>query len=644
MAKALRFIGQVAGVVAAVASVIPGGQGIAAIAALVSLTANIGARLLTKPPAARGQANDRIIGANNPLPYLMGRSYTGGVQVHDVGYGGEVSDVQNPYRWLVTVLSACGPILSVGPTLANFTTVPFSGGEATGYYDNFWWRDTQLGQKPEASALTPHFSGAPRWGPSYGLSGMAAVGHNLKLDKKGNRFSGGQIPVIGQVPEGVMVYDPRLDSTVPGGSGPQRITDESTWGYSRRPPLHALAYAYGRFANGVKVFGVDWLIGGIDLANIIAWANVCDANNWNVDGTIYEPGDKWANLKRIAQAGGARPTLIGGVLRFDYFAPRTSLGRIELEDLVAGTLSDQLGRRWKQRHNTIIPRYRSEANQWNYVQSDPVSVAAFLTEDGEEKLDEIQYDLVTGKDQAAQLALYELYQRREKGPYSRVLKPHMRVYEPGDALTLAASHSPTGADIEVVMTDRRIDPMTGQITAVFEAESAEKHIAALGATGTAPTVITLPTPEEIDNAIAINGTSPAELAALITGRAMTDADPLDGLIQATDASITVETHTANYSDKSVRVTGATITLEDDGVTAIAGSTLYHIYYDDLLRTGGAVAMKATRISTTAINSSLNPGRHYVGTITTDVIGGSGVSGGGSTPPGWNPDDYYAEIP
>mgnify|MGYP006920604220 CR=1 FL=1 len=33
----------------------------------------------------------------------------------------------------------------------------------------------------------------------------------------------------------VKVYDPRLDSTFPGGSGPQRADNEATWAWSERP-------------------------------------------------------------------------------------------------------------------------------------------------------------------------------------------------------------------------------------------------------------------------------------------------------------------------------------------------------------------------------------------------------------------------
>ena len=130
MSSFLRSVGKVAGVVALVAT--PFSPAIAAAAGIVSAVARTGSRILAMPPPARGQVNIRIIGANNPQPYLMGRAYTGGVQVHDVGYGGEVNDVQNPYRLIAAVVSCCGPIKSIGPTLANFTTVSFSGGEATG--------------------------------------------------------------------------------------------------------------------------------------------------------------------------------------------------------------------------------------------------------------------------------------------------------------------------------------------------------------------------------------------------------------------------------------------------------------------------------------------------------------------------------
>lgn len=637
MAKVLRTVGQVAGVVASVAIFF--NPAVAGIAAGVAAVAGGGAQLLAKPPAAKGQVNQRIIGSNVPLPYMMGRSFSSGVQVHDVGYGGEVNDVDNPYRWLVTVHSCAGPVDAIETTLANFASVSFSGGAnaAVGYYNDYWWRRQQLGARPESAALTPQFSGAPGWGSTYKLSGFCAVGHNLKWSKKGKRFGGGQLPIIGEVIRGVKVYDPRLDSTFPGGSGSHRITDESTWTYSTNPALHALAYAYGRYVNGKRVFGVDLGGAAIDRASVVAWANVCDANGWQVNGTIREPGNKWENLKRICQAGGAQPVLAGGILRFDFLAPRTSLATITRDDLASGPLRDSLGRGWKDRHNTIVPRYRSEAHQWEFVQAAAVAVSAFVTEDGEEKTDEIQFDLVTDKDQAAELAVYEIYQRREAGPIVLPLKAHFRNYEPGDCLTLAADLSPTGAALKVILRSRSVDAASGAVNCTFEAESDAKHTDALGTTGVAPSTISFPTAESIDNVRAINVEAPGETLALITGRAMVDVDPADGLLEVTDTQVVIETHTARYADKEVSVTGATLTTLADGTTTIASlaaGTFLHIYYDDFARNGGAVSLKATTTPSSAYSSPDNPGRHYVGSIAKVATGAPPATGGGATPPGW----------
>jgi hypothetical protein len=121
---------------------------------------------------------------------------------------------------------------------------------------------------------------------------------------------------------------------------------------------------------------------------------------------------------------------------------------------------------------------------------------------------------------------------------------------------------------------------------------------------------------------------------------VTDADPADGLIQGTDTQLTVENHTRTYPDKTVPVTGAVITTLNDGTTPIASNVKYHIYYDDEDRLGGAVTYQVTTVSQDATNTPDNPHRHYVGSLPTDVPGGSGTSGGGSSPPGWDGDDYH----
>lgn len=493
----------------------------------IAVAAGIGAKLTEKKPGALGQVSGVLIGANNPLPYPIGESYTEGVEIYRVGYGGKVGKVQNPYAFIPRVLSCCGPIAAMGATLVDYEPVTLTGSVGSvqavasgGYYEDFLFVDQRLGARPESTALaTPGGWGTPTgWGAGYKLSGMAAVGWSLKWDKDGQVFGGGAIPPLGKVVQGVWAYDPRLDSTQTGGSGSHRVATESTWAYTANPALHAATYAYGRLMNGVPIFGCRLFdAAAIDWAQVMAWANVCDANGWTANGTIHEPDDKWNNLKRIAEAGAGVPVLRGGMLGFDFQAPRTSLYTITKDDLAAGTVSAKLGKGWKERHNTLVPRYRSPDHQWTYQQAEAIEVSAFLSADGEEKSDERQWDLVTDVDQVTELAIYDLYQRREAGPFSLFAKPHMRIFQPGDCLTLAAELGahPAGA-VKCVLRSTMTDPATGVVSMVLEQETDAKHAAALGTAGTAPGTPTVASTADIDEAWVINTKSPLDMEGSYT--------------------------------------------------------------------------------------------------------------------------------
>lgn len=77
---------------------------------------------------------------------------------------------------------------------------------------------------------------------------------------------------------GVLLYDPRLDSTN-GGTGPQRENDESTWTYSTCPPLivRDLLRRYGRLTSAT-----------IDDASIITSANASDAAGFSCNIAFAE--------------------------------------------------------------------------------------------------------------------------------------------------------------------------------------------------------------------------------------------------------------------------------------------------------------------------------------------------------------------
>ena len=552
MSKVLSAAGKVAGVVAFAASIAltagataVAGASLATIASAAGATAtvaNIGASLTAKKPPARGAVNNITIGTDQPSPYLIGRTYYGGSRIQQIGYGPTIDKVPNPYAFVVDLYSTAGPVEGVQSYLADFVPVPMAGGAATGYAGGFLWQATQNGALPEPAALVPHFAGAPGWGTDYKLSGYAAIAWSLLFDKRGKVFASG-VPQLGAVWKGVRVYDPRKDSTYPGGSGAHRITDETTWEWSENPGLHALTYAYGRYQLGTKVFGVGIPIDGIDVGQFVHLANVCDANGWTVGGVIFEPGSKWTNLKDILASGGAEPSFIGGKLGLKISAPRIALDTITADDLADGELTIGAMQGWEERLNTLIPKYRSEPHKWEYVQSTPVTVASYVAEDGERKQEERQFNLVQDKDQAAQLAAYELLDRRELGEIEINCKPRLRKYGPGDLLIVDIEEAGLIAQPCIVLK-RSVDPGSMTVSFVLRGETPTKHAFALGQTGTAPPTPSLLSQQDRD-LLAASFDDQARAAHLLL--AQTVAYP----VTSDDDSIIIAPFTGTVDDSRV---------------------------------------------------------------------------------------------
>ncbi|AOF96474.1 phage tail family protein [Sphingobium sp. RAC03] len=499
---------------ATAASIVATASTVAMIASTAATLATIGAQLTAKTPPARGTINQVIIAAEPISPCIIGRTYSGGVLRHDVGYGAKLKKVANPYRGMAIVYSVAGPLAALQGLYLDYGAIPFSSNAATGYYASYLYRDVRMGQSPE-TALVPHWSGMPDWSSAHKLSSKAAVLWNALFDKDGKRYASG-FPASGAVWQGVLAYDPRKDSTYPGGSGSHRWADPSdtaafdaakaTWEWTECPGLHALKYAMGSWERDrtnpasvyKRVFGVGLPLDGIIVQDFVTLANVCDANGWTVGGVLYEPGDRWANLKRILVAGAAETLWRGCKMGVRYNAPRVSLYTLTPDDLADDDVDVTAMQPWSQRKNGIRPKYRSEANQWEYVQSDLVTISSYLAEDGEEKIEEVQFDLVQDKDQAAQLAAYRLLNGRELAPIIVPCKPHMRHFGPGDMITLALPEHGLGG-IDAIIVNRKLDPARMVVTFTLMSETSGKHDFALGRTGTAPPTPALTSGEDRDD-------------------------------------------------------------------------------------------------------------------------------------------------
>ena len=216
MSKPLRTVALVAGAVAlaatgigavvgATAAAAAGSAGIGALslttlatyASVVGTVASIGATLTAKKPSARGSVTDVTIQVDAPQPYMMGRTYSAGVLRHDVGYGGEINDVKNPYLTKVVVYSGGGPIQGIISEQFDYQPIPSGGGWYYGFLNNV----RQHGLTPTPAAMVCPFPGLPGWGADYKLNGQAAVMWNFRFDKKSKRYASG-IPPYGILAEG----------------------------------------------------------------------------------------------------------------------------------------------------------------------------------------------------------------------------------------------------------------------------------------------------------------------------------------------------------------------------------------------------------------------------------------------------------
>ncbi|MCT8003311.1 phage tail protein [Sphingomonas sanguinis] len=130
-------------------------------------------------------------------------------------------------------------------------------------------------------------------------------------------------------------------------------------------------------------------------------------------------------------------------------------------------------------------------------------------------------------------------------------------------------------------------------------------------------------------------TEPAALAQLIIATSYTVGAAISAADAGGSATATISDHSRVYQDRTVAVTGLTI-------SGLTSSTTYFFYYDDAARAGGAVTIIATTDGAQAFPSSTAPARHYVGSVTTPAPGGNPSDGGGSSPPSGGEPIRYPE--
>lgn len=123
------------------------------------------------------------------------------------------------------------------------------------------------------------------WGSTCTLTGCSYV--HFRVKRTGNTKTA-ESPLVNGLPsritikgKGAKLYDPRLDTTVTGGSGPERSNNQATWGSGaannrNNPAIQLLWFLLGWKINGKLSVGCGVPPERIDMPSFITAANICD--------------------------------------------------------------------------------------------------------------------------------------------------------------------------------------------------------------------------------------------------------------------------------------------------------------------------------------------------------------------------------
>lgn len=425
-----------------------------------------------------------------PIRGAMGYTALGGNKVFQATWG------YKRVAMSLGVALSLGPIDQVPRFEADGATVTFSGpqNEATGFYAADMWQRTTLGLPGDAALLPPTGlkygnPGLTGWGAQHAAPQVSFSFWTMVLAKNPEDrdvFTNG-VPDPRWIGRWMKLWDPRKDSTYPGGNGPQRRDDWRTWEWSESPYVHALAWCRGHYKLNLdgsidrtkRIAGVGAPDSAIDIPAFVEGMNVADANGWTISGEWSTADGKFQTLLAMLQAGGGEPISRGAQISAMVNAPRVATYTYTRDDLIGQAEIRPLTPR-RERKNTIIPRYKSEANGWQYVPAGEVTSSVYRDEDrGEPRSLEIEYTHVRDAKQAGQLAAYDLANLREGLTATLPSKVHLMHVHPGDCVTVDVPELALAGQ-KFIVRRATTNHQSASVTLELRSESDAKHAWALG--------------------------------------------------------------------------------------------------------------------------------------------------------------------
>lgn len=298
----------------------------------------------------------------------------------------------------------------------------------------------------------------PRMGSTRRYTGCAYVYFRYKLtgnSKKAESPFASAVPTrVTIVGDGALTYDPRLDSTVPGGSGPMRANDQTTWAWSatgsRNLALQNLWYLLGwRIRNPVT--GVWKLAVGkglpanrINLESYITAANLCDEAvarsaggtepRYRGDGIASETDDTGTVLDQQKAAMNAVLDDVDGRIRITVLHNdlATPAGDLTADDVI-GDYSWVQTPPLPESINVIRGGYIDPSNASLYQMVDYPEVR-IDSPDGIDRPQTVNLALVQSPSQAQRLVKQRLQRAQYGGSFTAVFQASAWKYQKGDVV------------------------------------------------------------------------------------------------------------------------------------------------------------------------------------------------------------------
>lgn len=426
MSGVLKVVSSIASVVA----MVPGPWQLPA--ALVAVGAGIGASALAKrpkTPQVSRESIDRLnasIDPRTPRKMVFGQTAMA-TDIRDQEY----TDNQTYLHRFIVV--AAHKVQAIDEIWFDDKLAWTVGGGAQGEYAGYL-TVTPILEGSAGNAINI----SSRMGSTRRFTGLAYVHLRYKLTgnskKTDSPFAQGIATRMTIRGKGAFVYDPRKDSTVPGGSGSHRANDQSTWTWdanaSRNPALQKLWYLLGWRINGKLSVGRGIPPSRIDLESYAIAANLCDEAvalaaggtepRYRSDGVFSEGDSPTTVLDNFKAAMNADLDDVGGKLRVTVF-------HNDLADPVAAFGDDDMIEpfKWTQTpslvdsFNLVRGSYTDASDKSLYQMVDYPQVE-LASPDGIERPDSFDLALVQSPSQAQRLAKQRLQRQQYGGEFQTV--------------------------------------------------------------------------------------------------------------------------------------------------------------------------------------------------------------------------------